>query len=253
MLKQQANNDCLTPIKVNLLNDSTFVFKLNKNKPHYLIPCGRCFNCQKNKSVYWAKKCILETRTKPYFYFLTLTFDDVHLPPSVSECLHQHTLFMKRFRKNNKLTNVQFKYFSSLEIGEQTKRFHFHSLFFSIKELFKDKQPIKPTLDGCYYRSLSLLKDWRNGHVSVFSLNNFNKTASVISYVANYVNKASIYHFASKGLGYDYINLNKDKKGFYLTEQGLQSVPRLLRVQHDKKAKADFLKKVLKKTNSAII
>ena len=244
---QKQTNECLTPIKVNLLDDATFIFNVNKNKPCYLIPCGRCLNCQKNKSIYWSKKCVLETKTKPYFYFLTLTFDDAHLSASVSECLRQHTLFMKRFRKNNKLNNVDFKYFSSLEIGEKTKRFHFHSLFFSTIELFKDKTPIKPTIDGCYYRSPELAKNWRNGHISVFALHNQPKVESVINYVASYVNKASIYHFASKGLGYDYIYLNKNSQGFYLTQQGLQCVPRLLRVQHDRQVKADFLKKVLKK------
>lgn len=46
----------------------------------YQVPCGKCFACQNNKRSSLSLKLRLEEYTSAYCYFLTLTYDDEHLP-----------------------------------------------------------------------------------------------------------------------------------------------------------------------------
>ena len=44
------------------------------------IPCGHCYACKLNKSAEWATRCVLETTEHEHSYWLTLTYDEEHLP-----------------------------------------------------------------------------------------------------------------------------------------------------------------------------
>ena len=46
----------------------------------FQIPCGRCVACQNNKRSSLSLKLRLEEYTSKYCYFVTLTYDDEHLP-----------------------------------------------------------------------------------------------------------------------------------------------------------------------------
>ncbi len=46
----------------------------------YQVPCGNCTACQNNKRSSLSLKLRLEEYTSKYCYFLTLTYDDEHLP-----------------------------------------------------------------------------------------------------------------------------------------------------------------------------
>ncbi len=46
----------------------------------FQVPCGKCFACQNNKRSSLSLKLRLEEYTSKYCYFLTLTYDDDHLP-----------------------------------------------------------------------------------------------------------------------------------------------------------------------------
>lgn len=46
----------------------------------YQVPCGKCIACQNNKRSSLSLKLRLEEYTSKYCYFLTLTYDDIHLP-----------------------------------------------------------------------------------------------------------------------------------------------------------------------------
>ena len=45
-----------------------------------LIPCGRCMECRLEYSRQWANRQMLEAATSDNNWFLTLTYDDEHLP-----------------------------------------------------------------------------------------------------------------------------------------------------------------------------
>ena len=46
----------------------------------FSVPCGRCIACRLNHNNSWAIRIYMESRTCKYSSFLTLTYDDKHLP-----------------------------------------------------------------------------------------------------------------------------------------------------------------------------
>lgn len=44
------------------------------------IPCGHCIGCRLDYSRQWADRCLLEMKQHKESYFVTLTYDDEHLP-----------------------------------------------------------------------------------------------------------------------------------------------------------------------------
>ena len=77
------------------------------------IPCGKCSGCRLQRSREWANRCMLELEYHKSSYFVTLTYDDAHVPihyysdpetgealPSMSLVKRDFQLFMKRLRKS---------------------------------------------------------------------------------------------------------------------------------------------------------
>lgn len=62
--------------------------------------------------------------------FVTLTYDNEHLPPNCSLRFEHLALFWKRLRK--RVPNI--KYFASGEYGETTLRPHYHAIIFGLTE-----------------------------------------------------------------------------------------------------------------------
>lgn len=53
---------------------------LDPNVEYIPIPCGHCIDCRLSKGKEWSARCMLETQYYNDCYFLTLTYDDEHLP-----------------------------------------------------------------------------------------------------------------------------------------------------------------------------
>ena len=118
-----------------------------------LIPCGRCIGCRLDYSREWAVRCMKEVEQYEHNYFLTLDYDDAHLPVGFgSDGISNPTLepnhvseFMKRLRKKLKdkynLDGVRF--FACGEYGDQTLRPHLHIILINcpLPDL-TDKHPI---------------------------------------------------------------------------------------------------------------
>lgn len=49
-----------------------------------VVPCGKCLNCLKNKQSSMAVRCKREAEKRGSFAFMTLTYDDDHLPLAMS-------------------------------------------------------------------------------------------------------------------------------------------------------------------------
>ena len=45
-----------------------------------VVPCGKCINCLKNKQSSMVVRCKREAEQRGSFAFMTLTYDDDHLP-----------------------------------------------------------------------------------------------------------------------------------------------------------------------------
>ena len=82
------------------------------------LPCGKCIDCRIKYSKAWADRCMLEASYYDSNYFITLTYDDAHLPFSSYDdngvikqaptlALRDFQLFLKRLRKQG----YKFRYF----------------------------------------------------------------------------------------------------------------------------------------------
>lgn len=139
----------------------------------HLLPCRHCVGCRLDKSREWANRVIMEQVYHDESWFLTLTYDDEHLPPafptdpSTGEILSVHAtlvkrdlqLFLKRLRFNS---GQDIRYFASGEYGSDTKRPHYHLLIFGLHLV--DVQLLRQNFDGQpYFISDFISKCWPFG------------------------------------------------------------------------------------------
>lgn len=146
------------------------------------LPCGRCVGCRLERSRQWAVRCMHESQMHKENCFVTLTYDDEHLPPLASLRYRDFQLFLKRARKRL----GKFRYFAGGEYGEQTNRPHYHACLFGID--FPDRLYFKTTGSGeKIYTSELLSLLWPHGHSSIGTLT-FESAAYVARYCLKKVN-----------------------------------------------------------------
>jgi len=92
------------------------------------LPCGQCIGCRIRKREEWAIRCYCESKMHQDNVFLTLTYDDEHVPSDGSLDYRHFQLFMKRARKKF----GPFRFFMCGEYGETTQRPHYHALLFGL-------------------------------------------------------------------------------------------------------------------------
>lgn len=157
------------------------------------IPCGQCTGCRLQYSREWADRCMLEMREHEHNWFLTLTYDEEHLPveevfdPATGECFDFATLvkrdlqlFWKRLRKAVEPEKI--RYYACGEYGDKTFRPHYHAIVFGLK--LDDLQHYKYDGRFNYYNSPLLRQTWQKGEVIVA-----NACWESAAYVARYVMK----------------------------------------------------------------
>ena len=123
------------------------------------VPCGKCEECDKQKSLQWTYRIILESKnySKEDISFITLTYNNEHNDGRLHKKHFQK--FIKRVRKH--LYPKKVRYIGVGEYGARGKRPHYHLLLFGhnfAKQLFYVKDGIK------YYRSFELEKLWTSGY-----------------------------------------------------------------------------------------
>lgn len=96
------------------------------------VPCGKCPLCLEKKSQQWSFRCLCEALTsKEPSYFVTLTYNDAHLPVNGVDP-RAIQLFFKRLRiqlDRNKIEH-NIRYVAVSEYGSKSGRPHYHiSLF----------------------------------------------------------------------------------------------------------------------------
>lgn len=113
------------------------------------IPCGRCINCRLNRQREWALRCTLEAKRYPLNLFVTLTYDDNHLPiyrhsdDGVSELRRRDlSLYLKRVREycRREFGHTGVRYFGCGEYGELSDRAHYHLVLFNLPPQTELKQ-----------------------------------------------------------------------------------------------------------------
>lgn len=92
------------------------------------LPCGQCVGCRLERARQWAVRCVHEAQMHEENSFVTLTYDDDHLPLDRSLHLSDFQNFMKRLRKSIAPKRVRFYHCG--EYGEEFGRPHYHALLF---------------------------------------------------------------------------------------------------------------------------
>lgn len=215
---------CVTPITIKNPNPASY-----PTKGMYIqVPCGKCIACRVNKSKEWSVRLLYEAEAHgDNALFVTLTYDNDHLPADAG--LHKDDLqrFFKRLRKDlstdARMESVKIKYFACGEYGDNTHRPHYHFILFGLSPVY----------------SHFISDNWSLGFVKIGSV-----SIKSINYVTGYVmkkyggdkafeeygNRQPPFQLQSKGLGLDvfqkYEASRAEKKG-YLTVNGVKrSIPR---------------------------
>ena len=111
--------------------------------------------------------------------FVTLTYDDKHLPDDYSVNVRTLQLFFKRLRKS---LPHKIRYFACGEYGDLNLRPHYHALIFNYSP--NDKILYKKSNNHNLYTSSSLSEQWTFGNAWLGSV-----TFQSAGYVARYVVK----------------------------------------------------------------
>lgn len=194
------------------------------------VPCGKCYNCKKTRVAQWAFRLEKELEVSTSSFFVTLTYDNDHvpivggrypmtlvknseqnekLPDSQGRLDRSLQAFFKRLRYYERENRIQFdrgnkkfvekkpiKYYACGEYGSIRRRPHMHLIIFNV----------------AYYDSIR--KAWPFGDVDIDEDVNKNNIAYTLKYINKSERKAGtgkddyrIPEFAlmSKGLGQNWI------------------------------------------------
>lgn len=99
------------------------------NLSSILARCGQCEPCRASRSREWAGRIMLEAGCHESNVFLTLTYNDDHLPSDGSLRPKDLQDWLKRIRKSLKCSRLRF--FACGEYGSQTERPHYHAVLFN--------------------------------------------------------------------------------------------------------------------------
>lgn len=195
--------------------------------------CGQCMSCRISRSREWSTRLIFELTSWNYdACFITLTYDNEHLPSDYG--LHKEDLqkFFKRLRKDLSLENRKIKYFSCGEYGDELGRPHYHAIVFGLRFDEHDRQLIKDNWSFCLPERFEGNK---NGFQMVHS-NNINYVTGYIRKKLNgqraieeYGSRQAPFQLVSHGIGLEMAQELKDRmsKTGYITRNGVKmSIPR---------------------------
>lgn len=144
------------------------------------VPCGKCLGCQKEKQRQWAVRMMHELQASDDVgSFLTLTYDDEHLP----EDWHVDVEELKRFFKRARRRGLSFRYFACGEYGDSSSRPHYHVAMFG-EDFARDRYSWSESGSQQLFRSPTLEALWPYGQALVGNL----EWASCL-YVAKYIQK----------------------------------------------------------------
>lgn len=170
------------------------------------VPCGQCKGCRLDKSRSWADRMCLEFDHTKKACFLTLTYDNDHLPlnedlitdPFTGEIYptlvkEDLSRFMKDLRGNKHFDGREIRFYGAGEYGDLRGRPHLHVILFGVDLLDfdwpQDNSPLvvdgKNELGSLYYRC-RILEDtiWKKGRCCIAEF-----SWETAAYTARYVQK----------------------------------------------------------------
>lgn len=183
----QANADGKKPIVFTLSPAQASAYV------NVLLPCAKCIGCKLEYARQWAIRGVHESSLHEFNSFITLTYDDEHLPKDCSVSKRDFQLFMKKLRKkfssgvsipnsDNFFVQNKIRFIGCGEYGDHNDRPHYHLILFGVH--FPDRKRFSKRGDHTLYVSDTLTSLWGKGHASIGDV-----SYDSIGYVARYVTK----------------------------------------------------------------
>lgn len=188
---------CFRPVTAWQTVDGGIVFaERGKNLLREIsLRCGQCIGCRLNAANAWAVRCYHEASMHEFNSFITLTYDDEHLPLHGSLNYSDFPLFMRKLRKRQpmmlyvdedgvaKKRRKPIRFYMCGEYGENFGRPHYHALLFGHR--FTDAvQANSINAKTPVFRSAMLEACWPHGQSSIGEVN-----MATAQYVAKYTLK----------------------------------------------------------------
>lgn len=197
-----------------------------------LVPCGKCMICRKNRAAEWAMRITHEIQYHTKSCFVTLTYDDSHLPVSsgtlVPTLYKRHLqLFFKRLRSS--FPECKIKYFACGEYGKHTLRPHYHAIIMGFQPPLSDLIKVGTHKGRDMFSSSILGAIWTDGYVQVGSADP-GSIYYTTGYIIKQLHKSKLsdrvpeFLLCSRGIGLRYALDHKDKVlSCSLTAEGVQA------------------------------
>lgn len=235
---------CYYPMSaVRMLNGDIKVIAEQAYSPNYKlgevevlkVPCGKCVGCRLDYSREWANRCMNEAETSSNCWFITLTYNNEHLPyNSLTDdssglkinvptlCPDDLTNFLKRLRERlRRQGNTDFRYYACGEYGEKYERPHYHLIVFNcpISDLsfFYSKNGFNyycsDFIADCWsvadFKSNQVVEKSPIGHVLITEV-----TWETCAYVARYVmkkqkGKNAFEYYSDKGILPEFVRMSR--------------------------------------------
>lgn len=158
---------CLHPIEVAKWVEQPDGTKCKTNN-FRLVPCGKCVACLSRLRNSWTYRLTMEQENSSYSYFITLTYDDEHLPGNFPGAEHYFCFrksdvqkYLKRVRYflNELNKDLAITYYCIAEYGATTERPHYHMLVFVKNDKSGRFRNIIPdALRDCWQNGYSVVK-----------------------------------------------------------------------------------------------
>lgn len=149
------------------------------------VPCGSCSECLANNSRSWAFRILQEASLHDNNFFVTLTYDDDHVPATMMLEKDAISKFNKKLRTylDRKGLDSSFRFYGVGEYGSNTARPHYHVIYFGLD--IPDLKYEYSTENGDLIFSSKFLEEtWSNGFVTIGSVD-----VGSACYVARYCDK----------------------------------------------------------------
>lgn len=168
-------------------NSDKIMEKVQTNKQmqkYRIIPCGQCEKCKLDKSAEWQTRAFCEEKaTKEPVIFITLTYNDKHLPKDGKCKKEEMQKFIAKFRESERRQGRIIRPMHAGELGPTTNRAHYHAAIFGAK--IEDLEYYKTQDNGeILYKSKRIQKMWGKGFITIGTVNN-----GAAGYVAKYTAK----------------------------------------------------------------
>jgi hypothetical protein len=161
------------------------VFKEESGTTPIKINCSHCIGCRLEKGRQWAVRAYHEAQIEAEAgnpsCFLTLTYNDYHLPKGGTLLKKDLTNFIKRLR--DRVGYEKIRHLSCGEYGDNGDRPHYHLLLFGFDFPDKIERPSRKS-QFKYYTSELCDSLWSKGYHLISPL-----TYETAMYVARYVTK----------------------------------------------------------------